>query len=543
MAPGSPGYAPERRIPGLLLTKEQEWREGLRSSLHPLLFAGIYKAASQLSDILGLRISLRAEVLLASPKLVQAVFAAAMDFFTYKLAVKTYSPQSAAPYTTLLLTLASPWQAFCSVRTLSNSVETALTIVALYFWPWSWFANESIPAGRTDQKQMKNVTSQSSQDHSLDLHKSLAAAALACILRPTNIIVWATISLTLLIRSGSIKKLLTLAQAAVLSGGAVLAVSVSADNAFYGEWILPPLRFLQFNLVQSLAVFYGKNRPDYYLTEGLPLLLTTALPFAAIGLWQALRTRPTSSAGHETRGRTIKFTLAVAVVSSVSILSLISHKEMRFIYPLLPMLHMLGSQSLAKFFAPFPRPTANVKRALLILMIGVNIFIGWYTLFVHQRGVIDVLHELRKRHEEDISALGSPPMGKRITTVGFLMPCHSTPWRSHLVHSGIHAWALTCEPPLTLTMEERETYMDEADVFYDSPLHWISQNMGDRFPDSRPWPQYLVFFEQLEPIVSPLISGDYPDYEEVWRGFNTHWHDDSRRKGDVLMWRRVDPAI
>lgn len=35
------------------------------------------------------------------------------------------------------MTLFSPWQWFCSTRTLSNSLETALTIVALNFWPWA----------------------------------------------------------------------------------------------------------------------------------------------------------------------------------------------------------------------------------------------------------------------------------------------------------------------------------------------------------------------------------------------------------------------
>jgi phosphatidylinositol glycan class B len=24
-------------------------------------------------------------------------------------------------------------------------------------------------------------------------------------------------------------------------------------------------------------------------------------------------------------------------------------------------------------------------------------------------------------------------------------------------------------------------------------------------------------------------------YEECWRGFNTHWHDDGRRRGDVVV--------
>jgi hypothetical protein len=36
----------------------------------------------------------------------------------------------------LLLTMFSPWQWFFSTRTFSNSLETTLTIAALYYWPW-----------------------------------------------------------------------------------------------------------------------------------------------------------------------------------------------------------------------------------------------------------------------------------------------------------------------------------------------------------------------------------------------------------------------
>jgi phosphatidylinositol glycan class B len=27
---------------------------------------------------------------------------------------------------------------------------------------------------------------------------------------------------------------------------------------------------------------------------------------------------------------------------------------------------------------------------------------------------------------------------------------------------------------------------------------------------------------------------------EKWRGVNSHWHDDPRRKGDVVVWEFVD---
>lgn len=320
----------------------------------------------------------------------------------------------------------------------------------------------------------------------------------------------------------------------------MLALTLAVDGAYYEQFTLPPMNFLYFNVVQSLAVFYGRNRIDYYFTEGLPLLLTTALPFAAIGLWRSLRPgidRP-HFAGYAQRQT--RYILALTVITSVLTFSMIAHKEMRFIYPLLPVLHVLAAKPLADFFAPFPMPKSYTRLFLLLLGLTINVYIAAYVTLVHQRGVIDVLHYLR--HEAETSS-----GGVRNTTVGFFMPCHSTPWRSHLVHPEISAWALTCEPPIDIPLEYRAEYEDEADLFYNHPGGWIDEHMQDRKTvfkssgakasaqeqDKRAWPEYLVFFEHLEPVMNAVLEDT--KYRECWRGFNTHWHDDRRRRGDVVV--------
>jgi phosphatidylinositol glycan class B len=312
------------------------------------------------------------------------------------------------------------------------------------------------------------------------------------------------------------------------------------DRHFYGDWVFPPLKFIYFNVVQSLAVFYGKNRTDYYFTEGLPLLLTTALPFASIGMWRALRSNSDNS-----RTATIQSTLASAVTTSVVALTLISHKEVRFLFPLLPLLHILAAKPLVTFFELDSKHLKQSKLALLALAILINVGIATYTGHFHQRGVLQVTHYLR--HEYEAHHLS--PDAESKMTVAFLMPCHSTPWRSHLVYPDISAWALTCEPPLHLGPEQRQGYLDEADVFYANPSAWIESNMrslGVRkdgsvigglatgMKERREWPQYLGFFEQLTPLLEEKLEGS--GYVECWREFNTHWHDDWRRKGDVVVW-------
>lgn len=293
-------------------------------------------------------------------------------------------------------------------------------------------------------------------------------------------------------------------------------------------------------------MFYGRNRPDYYLSEGLFLLLTTAIPFAAVGTWQALfpRSDRMDASFEEIR---IRFLLALSVTTSIIALSLIPHKEVRFIYPLLPMLHILAAKPLEAFFNPFPIPKRKYRLGVMVLGVALNLFIAYYTGYIHQRGIIDVMHYLRHEQETNFQLA---PSAERNITVGFLMPCHSTPWRSHLVYPEINAWALTCEPPLGLSMAERENYLDEADMFYPDPVSWIDEKLEDRGTlvrhgqvDEgeqegrrlrRAWPQYLVFFQQLETTMNEVLKGSR--YQECWRGFNTHWHDDWRRQGDVIVW-------
>lgn len=284
-------------------------------------------------------------------------------------------------------------------------------------------------------------------------------------------------------------------------------------------------------------MFYGRNRWDYYFTEGIPLLLTTYAPFAMTAVYRIVSTpldqRSTTAKNAGTYGNASR-TLAATIMFAILSLSLISHKEVRFIYPLIPTLHVMTAAQLRRFMQPLTR----LKKSVLLLLVLVNIPIAFYTSQVHQRGVIDVMHYLRQEHERrlELNALAR-------TSVGFLMPCHSTPWRSHLVYPGIDAWALTCEPPLDVPLDRRDTYLDEADQFYLNPRSWMEFHMVKPTGNSkdlkgkRNWPDYVVFFEQLKPVVWGSLKGS--GYGECWRGFNTHFHDDWRRHGDVIVLCRV----
>ncbi|EGC42672.1 GPI mannosyltransferase [Histoplasma capsulatum var. duboisii H88] len=512
-----------------------EWRHHLRSSIHPYIFAAVYYVSNLVSGYLSISPLYRANLLLAAPKLTQALFAAVGDFYTWKLAGKVYGNSSYEAWGALALTVLSPWQWFCSTRTLSNCLETSLTVVALYLWPWGWPSELSYPqraSSRNDSTRNKPAT----QRYGL---------------------------------SG-------------LSRSLVLGISTLLDRVYYGSWTFPPFKFLYFNIAQSLAIFYGRNDWHYYLSQGYPLLLMTTLPFSLIGLFQAMFAKQRSLTSQQ---NSIKCRLAVVCTFMPAVLSLVSHKEVRFIYPLLPALIILASQPAVKFFLPpiSSRSRSNGSRRLLLIFLSlVNIYIAYYTTFSHASGVLNLMDYFRTQYvghylgdtppklgyPAGLSSFSSSPSSSvmpTVMTIGFLMPCHSTPWRSHLIFPRIHAWALSCEPPVNLNSTEKSTYLDEADLFYEDPATFLQKNMqgGLRHFPSKPsyqlnsnqlthhrpssntsqdptmphhhlWPDYLAFFAQLEPTLRTSLHSS--PYAECYRTWNTAWHDDWRRKGDIVVW-------
>lgn len=73
----------------------------MRSSLHPELFAAAYRVAALLADLCGLSPPVKAELLLSTPKIVQAVSAALLDCYTWKFAEKVYGRSSRTAHTTV----------------------------------------------------------------------------------------------------------------------------------------------------------------------------------------------------------------------------------------------------------------------------------------------------------------------------------------------------------------------------------------------------------------------------------------------------------
>jgi phosphatidylinositol glycan class B len=68
---------------------------------------------------------------------------------------------------------------------------------------------------------------------------------------------------------------------------------------------------------------------------------------------------------------------------------------------------------------------------------------------------------------------------------------------------------------------------------------FLSREIGGK---ERAWPRYVVGFEGIEEGLKKWYEKEVPGYtvKRKWETFNSHWHDDWRRTGDVVVWEFVE---
>ncbi|GAA6041454.1 hypothetical protein JCM8097_001885 [Rhodosporidiobolus ruineniae] len=535
-------------------------RGGIRSPLGVVPTAAVY----QLLKLLGWE---DGGVLVLAPRLLQAVFAASTDVAVHRLASRVLGPRYANA--ALFASLTSFFHFFTLSRTFSNSTETALTAWALVYWPFP-SPPSSAPAEEDDEANKGHPAAAPSEEKS-SLALALTFAAAATIMRPSNAVIWIVLGAQLFWRektgSGRWKIVRTAASISLLASLLTLAL----DSLFYHTPTFTPLRFLHLNVLRSISLFYGANAFHFYLSQGIPLLLLTQLPFFLDGLRPAL-------SGRARNPLAVRSLLGTAAATTAAY-SLLSHKEWRFLHPLLPVLHLPVALSLSGRASSSSAPTSSSARrwgvkkgdaTLLLLGLVPAVYLSAF----HGIGQNAVMHHLRSVLQS--SAAGGAAWAGEGTSVGFLVPCHSVGWQAFLHAPGLEeegrAWDLTCEPPIL--GQDPSLYLDHSDHFYASPSLYLTsrfpRTVDASFPPSPPpapppgraeeaydlhwrhtWPERLVLFSNLlavsctpssaacgrEGTVGGLLEGK--GYEEERRFWNTlgGWHEDERRRGEVVVLR------
>lgn len=385
-----------------------------------------------------------------------------------------------------------------------------------------------------------------------------------------------------------------------------ILVSLYLDTTFYGTPTLTPLRFLHTNVFQSISLFYGANAWHFYLSQGVPILLATQLPFFLDGLYSFSGSRRLAVAIQNERAASA---LVVTLGTTLGAYSLLSHKEWRFIHPLLPIMHLFVAYSLVRrqgtTSPQIPRHHVSLQSRLgqhlrirpsHALMVTFSLLPALYLTAFHGLAQNTVMSHLRTELERDSRTMLAAGRS-RTSTLGSLMPCHSTGWQAFLHRpemeeeggaagafdkENTRLWMLTCEPPvlyvfaslrlafhirfrhLFLTVplslarsgQDPATYRDESDIFYSDPCGYITSRLlppasSSSSPEPSTSTSRLVLFSNLleQPCLDPIKTGAatvgellllQSRYVNEWEGWNTlgGWHEDERRKGTVVVLRR-----
>ncbi|KAF8643825.1 hypothetical protein AX16_008843 [Volvariella volvacea WC 439] len=541
----------------------------IRSVIYPALNVPVYYLL-KITGLADLGILGRLLVVLG-PRLVHGTIAAAADIWTYKLAQKIVGRDYAG--TALFLSLMSFFNALALSRSLSNSLETTLTTVAFTYYPWD--ASPKLAPQLIFYRPKIWIF--------------ILFSALACAIRPTNSVIWIFLYGNIF---WSLKSSRTALRAmvgrVVLSAFLTLSSVFVIDTLYYTKITLTPLNFLSTNL-SSVSLFYGTSNWHYYITQGLPILTTIALPFVLHGTKIAFSLRDTTL-------RTVFWTIAW----TVAIYSLGGHKEWRFIHPILPLLYILAAKSLVDLSSVLesePTPQAKIPgsekkriysskvkhirpatnhlpfplshlplRSSFIYSLLLQLPVSLYVVLLYCDAPITVMSYLRSLPSSEI------PPGRG--NVGFLMPCHSTPGHAYLHRPELangELWALGCEPPLQ--NQNLSTYADQTDVFFYSPKIYLETyfpaHVNTSFPPSplpvtipgtlapvsspkslclenkrcliagypwkHEWPRRLIFFGALlkEEGVQELLESK--GYVEEWKA-GREWEGEDKRKGGVRVW-------
>mgnify|MGYP003365108456 FL=1 len=518
-----------------------EWKLGIRGYLFPLIFEICYRFVNVISKLLTMIdvdpvLVEKYEYIgvLVIPKIVMGILAAIGEYhmimLVRKICVlsmcdhknedrpneeKTGDNLTVLQQVTVIahiISMANFFNWFAMTRTFVNSFEMILTSIALCHWDWT--GGEFI--------------------ESSEFSRALFWAMMTCFIRVSNGLIWLILGgfmFLSIFKKRQWSKIEVLFKKIVFVFLLVGVINVAIDYYFYGEIFFPVFRFLKFNFTSPLAKFYGVAPWHFYLFQGIPIITSSALIPFLYGMHHSLSSRPDSSIMY---APFVQFKFVVLL--NIIVYSSLAHKEFRFIYPLQPFFLVIatfGYRRIRYILSDHKKVVALISSGVSIIVFVSAVIVGYY----HESGVIEVVQYIHNQPD--------------ISSVGFIMPCHSTPWQSHIHRDDIqNMWSISCEPPLHLlddpnANERLPFYMDESDYLYDNIPKFINEHIVttkskvDMLHNTwvHEWPEYLVVFGHMDDaFMHSHLKGT--SYREDVRFFNTFGHWDSRRNGDVIVYRK-----
>lgn len=272
-----------------------EWNLGLRSYLHPLLFAWIFQILKWIQLDTPFLVML-------CPKICQGILSSIGDVAIIELF--NHDPRKKSIFIAIYL---SNWfMLYASSRTLINTLETCLTNIAL-----AKFVDKDV--------------------------KYVGLIATCFMVRPTTAIFWIPLVLFDLTRVSFKTFVFSMLPQAL----GVPLIIAGIDSYCYGRLTIVPWNFLQINLISSVSEQYGVHPWHWYLSNFLPALLM------GLGILPMIKGIANIFGGNN-GGLSESKMIIFSGFWTLIVYSLLGHKEHRFLMPLIPIILICVSAGFKK---------------------------------------------------------------------------------------------------------------------------------------------------------------------------------------------------
>ena len=334
--------------------------------------------------------------------------------------------------------LSSWFSAYALVRTYSNSLETALVSISM-----ALVSRELLLENRERKQQ------------SFTWRHCLAffLGGLCVAVRFTCLTIYVSMGTILALQQKTIRATVQyLFGICALFGALGLGVSVIIDHIMFGFWAFPVLGNFHFNVLEGNGALYGEHPFHWYFTAGIPALTGMLFPALVYDLlW----------GGWDYWKRNLWIIVATCVLAH----STSSHKEFRFLLPLLPLFCLLAGTRLRVIFEGVK--LSQIRFSLFMGAVA-NLVAILYLGLIHQRAPIDA-----NRAVLELALAKSHQTGIASFRIHYLMGCHSAPLLSHLHAPPIkfNTWYLDCSPSCRADPD-----IDcESDAFAHNPESFVQQ--------------------------------------------------------------------
>lgn len=381
---------------------------------------------------------------------------------------------------------------YCSDRTLSNTVEMSMVIVIL----------NACNAGSLKLQFFATR----------DLAKIAICVALTIMMRPTAILLIFPITIQFfynLICNNELNEACRLLIQFALFSSLTYFMAFIVDSIFYRHPTFSILNFFRFNVIEGRNKDFGSHHVFWYFLEGFPCLLNVVLPVvASIFLFNHKKIKDFQG-----------LFIASAAAFYILIHTAMTHKEHRFLLPVLPLLFPLIASIIDQGIT-----SSQIKDKILQIYIVANVSTAIYFGLIHQRGPNGVSAVIRNE-------LSKLPRLSRPYYITQLMPCYSLPQYSAFHQYNVEIRMLRCTERFYRTNQHGSEHFQEESSRFHSDMHrWLKEN----------WRNYefnrtdiIVLYERV--YYETKYFWDAHDFLMIARVFHTHFTTSAMEDSHILI--------